>query len=242
MMLERWLREVGSFIGQRLHGLLMFLILGFILFLILACGLESVLTLNPPEYVETSLSNDYFKVRITEDNSEPEFRGVEFYYKLYYPAGTGSIPDSAINIRNFDDLLLNGFKRLSSEDDEEGDVGKPLLRIPIDERGKRSLITIDFWDIDDVEAFAVDEEPGGGGFDLADFNLRRGVVDSQTKMYKAFNDFELTDADVPAGVSSFPADVNLLLYALSFGKEDLSTDAYSKSVYLLRIEIVIDTQ
>ena len=50
-------------------------------------------------------------MRVTDDNDEPEFLGLEFYYKFFYPAGPGSIPASAIDIRNFDDLLFNGFKR-----------------------------------------------------------------------------------------------------------------------------------
>ena len=159
-----------------------------------ACGLEFVLTLNPPEYYWTSdaLGNKFFKVRITDANDEQEFRGLEFYYKLYYPAGPVSVPDSAINIRNFDDLLANGFKRLSSSDDREGSVSRPLLKVPLGEpadpiRGKQSLITLDFADMDNVEASANPEE--SGAFTLADFELRRGVLDSLTKEYKKFSDF-----------------------------------------------------
>jgi len=237
----------------RLFVLFVYFTSGFILLLtiVAACGLEVVVTLAPPEYVETSDINDFFKVRITDANgdpeSEPEFRGLEFFYKFYYPAGPGSVPDSAINIRSFDDLLANGFKRLSSDDDNEGSVSRPLILIPIDKRGKQSTITLDFVDMDDVEVFATDDEPKppGGGFELtteAEFiDLRRGVVDSQTREYKAFNDFELTDADVSSlGLPGFPAEVNLLIYALSFGKKKLSTNVYSRSVYLLRIEIEID--
>ncbi len=205
-----------------------------------ACGLEFVLTLNPPEYVWTSVIDEYFSVRITDANDEQEFRGLEFYYKLYYPVGAVSVPDSDINIRNFDDLLANGFKRLSSRDDREGSVSRPLLKVPPGDRGLESLITLDFLDMEHVEASANPEE--SGAFALTDFELRRGVVDSATREYKKFDDFALDDSDVSSleftgtGITK----VDLLIYALSFGKKDLSTNVYSRSVYLLRIEIEIE--
>ncbi len=233
---------------HRLFVLFVYFTLGFILLLtiVVACGLEFVLTLNPPEYVWTSVIDEYFSVRITDANDEQEFRGLEFYYKLYYPVGPGSVPDSAINIRSFDDLLANGFKRLSSAGDSEGSVSRPLLKVPPGEpadpiRGKQSLITLDFADMENVEASATPEE--SGAFTLADFELRRGVLDSLTKEYKKFSDFELTDGDVSSlPLPGLPAEVNLLIYALSFGKEDLSKNVYSRSVYLLRIEIEIDME
>ena len=232
--------------GYRLRGcryrLFVCFTSGFILLLtiVAACGLEFVLTLAPPEYVWTSVIAEYFSLRITDANDEPEFRGLEFYYKFYYPVSE-AIPDSAINIRSFDDLLANGFKRLSSADDREGSVSRPLLKVPQGDRGLQSLITLDFDYMDDVEASATPEE--SGAFTLTDFELRRGVLDS-LKEYKAFDDFALSDSDVSSlglsGTPPFSAEVNLLIYALSFGKEDLSTNVYSRSIYLLRIEIEIE--
>ena len=207
-----------------------------------ACGLEFVLTLNPPEYVWTSVIDEFFSVRITDANDEQEFRGLEFYYKLYYPVGAGSVPDSAINIRNFDDLLANGFKRLSSAGDSEGSVSRPLLKVPLVDRGSEHVITLNFADLEDVKGSVIpkfsEDDP------VTEFQLRRGVVDSATREYKRFDDFASDDSDVSSieftGTGPGPEKVNLLIYALSFGKKDLSTNVYSRSVYLLRIEIEIE--
>ena len=231
---------------KRLPYLFRFLFAGFILLctIFAGCGLLSILTLDPPEHIETSDILDYFIVRII-GNTEPAqlaaFKGVEFYYKFYYPAGPGSVPDSAINIRNFDDLLANGFKRLSSASDREGSVSKPFLYIEDpNDRGKTFIATLDFADLENANISVIPLFSEGASV----LEMRRGVVDSVTKEYKAFDDFALTDADISSlglsGSPPFTEDVNLVMYALSFGIEDFSTNIYSKSVYLLRIEIEID--
>ncbi len=231
---------------KRLSRFAQFSFAGFILLctILAGCGLQSILTLEPPDHVETYDIYDYFKVRIDSDNDEPAFKGLEFYYKFFYPSGAGSVPDSAINIRNFDDLLANGFKRLSSADDREGSVSRPLLYVDSGYRGKESFITVQFIEnvsgyIDTAEASATSDE---GGFTLSNFELRRGVVDSITKQYKSFEDFKLSDVDISSlGISGTGIHtVDVVLYALSFGIADFSTNVYSKSVYLQKISIDID--
>jgi hypothetical protein len=215
---------------------LFLLVLLLIPLTLLSCGLERVLTLEPPEYILTSDASDFFAVRVPAV-SHKYIIGVEFYYK-FYPASVGSIPSEVTNIRNFDELLTNGFLRISRATDKLGSVEKPYIEIPVGDRGKEVDITLDFADIDNVVAnvegaFTTDPDP---------FPLRRGVADSQGE-YKAFNDFETSDADISSlGLSSLPADVNIILYALSFGREELDTIVYSRTVYLLRIKIEITKQ
>ena len=54
----------------------------------------------------------------------------------------------------------------------------------------------------------------------------------------------MADADISSlgmtGDPPFFDEVNLLIYAWSFGIREFSEDVYSRSVYLLRIEIEIE--
>ena len=210
--------------------------------LLSTCGLETVLTLAPPEFVATSDASDYFRIRITCDNDEPEFRGVEFYYKLYDSGAV--IPDADINHQKYEDVVSAGFTRIASSDDEPGDISKPLIKVPVSSRGKESEITVALADIDDVKAIGVPKE--SGAYEEAGLPLRRTVIDGEGN-YKAFNDFDEGDADISGlGLDQSEletgADVKMVLYTLSYGKENLSTPAFSRAVYLENIEITITSQ
>lgn len=204
-----------------------------------ACGLEVLLTLSPPEFVATSDISDDFRIRITGENDEPEFRGVEFYYKLY---GAGSaIPQSDINLQGYDDVVTTGFRRIASAGDEPGDIFKPLIKVPVSSRGKESEITVTFADIAGVRAIGVAKE--AGAYEEPGLALRRSVIDSEDN-YKAFDEFDAGDADIASLELSQAdldtgADVQIVLYALSYGRESLSREVFSRAVYLESIGIMI---
>ena len=209
------------------------------LLFLFSCGLEYILTLNPPDYVETSIANSYFKIRITDSNSENEFRGIELYYRIYGYSDS-NLP---ISFQDYDELITNGFRRLSSISDTVDGVSKPLLKVPVESRGKESIITIDFEEVSigkvsNGNVFISASPQESGAYDLSIFPTRRGVTDTDGS-YKKWDDFKASDPDISSQNFSIDQRAKLLLYALSFGKEDISTVAYSKAVCLFNIEIEI---
>ena len=75
-------------------------------------------------------------------------------------------------------------------------------------------------------------------------SVRRGIVDSDTKAFKAFDEYEENyEDDDLASVSAKQNlvendEVKLLMYAVSFGRQqDSLSPAYSKAICLLSIVI-----
>ena len=202
--------------------------------LVMSCGLEYVLALNPPEYVETSVTDKFYRIMLTNDNSETEFRGVEFYYKFYGKDDT----NLATNLSTFDELVSGGFYRMPSSSDETTSITKPLLSIPIANRGYKTQVTLSFADIANVNLDADEQETNG--YTVANIALRRGIDDG-TGSYKRFSAFASTDADISYIGQNFATDpeAKLLMYALSYGKKDITTDAHSKAICLFNININI---
>ncbi len=206
-----------------------------------ACGLESIVYLNPPEPVSFSSVPPNAVFRKTLDNGdiskEPGFRGFELYYKIYPDT------DTDINITDRDTLLTKGFFRIASEDDREGSISMPLFFVPLSDRGGKEFdITVDFSTLPNPEVKAADPST------TEDFTIRRGVVYIEgpyIDQFKHFDkdEFELEDADMTEDVynsiqNSQP--VYLVLYALSYGKKDIFIDIYSVSVFIGQIQITFD--
>ncbi len=197
-----------------------------------ACGLEYVLALTPPEYIETSIADKYFRIGLTSDNDEPEFRGVELYYKFYGKNETNLVT----NLSSFDELVSGGFYRLASDSDEAGKISKPLIAVPVENRGHDTHITLDLSSTANAHIYATPQE--ANGYSLSSLEVRRGVTKSNGE-YKPFSEFAASDPDVNSISQDFQVEpeVILLVYAISFGKKDIATDAHSKAVCLFNIRI-----
>lgn len=232
----------------------------FILILILfpflfSCGLEdNIDSINPPEYSLTSDGSKIFEIKITEDNNEDYFRGIEFYYKFY---GKDTEPSSSdINLDTYDELITANFKRISKSSDSFNNYVKPLVPVPEEDRGYESKITIDFSEFDTNNHPYIYAEPDSGNtIDLEDgkpygleidkldpLDIYREVTypsgDINSPYCKPFNDMLTTDDDLSHIDQDFSdPELKILLYAISYGKYDLTTKLYSKAVCLLYINI-----
>ena len=232
------------------YSLPIFIIISFPF--LVSCGLEdNISSINPPEYSLTSDGDSYFEIRITADNDEDYFRGIEFYYKFY---GKDTSPSSLdINLDTHDDLVAANFKRLSSSTDSINNYEKPLVFVLYEDRGYESTITVDFSDMDDPYIYAepnpansinpVDLRPFGLDILQADpLEIYRESTYTEGINYpqcKPFNDMDKDDSDlahISQDFGSYP-ELKILMYAISYGKYDLTTKLYSKAVCLQYINI-----
>ncbi len=213
----------------------------FLTCFIISCGLEeNIPYLNPPYFLLRSPGSQYFQIKIKDDNDEEYFRGVEFYYKFYHETDT----NLEINLDTHDDLTAANFKRLSSSTDSINNYSKPLVFVPLADRGFESEITLDFSDIDDPYLYA--DPAGVPGLDIPiipHFELYREstyIGGPNNNKCKPFNDMLTTDSDLSdiTQTLSYGDTLTLLLYAISYGKYDLTTKLYSKAVYLQYITIL----
>lgn len=227
------------------------------LLLPVSCGLYDVVTLSPPEFV--SLVGSIFTFRATAEVTEEDaFRGFELYYKLYAPSQSIGNDDNLISLG---DLQSRGFRRVSSSGDRVGDIDRPLIFVPPDDRvGTPFDVEVDFARTDyfffpsGLEPQA-DPDSSGLPVPIASVTLRRGIAENRDPpanpdLFKPF-----TAWDFPVPGSSPPrsdADINLqiwdqsagdhipmrmLLYVLSYGKDEFFNDAYSIAVYLGEAQI-----
>ena len=201
-----------------------FIIVALIILLTSSCGLDTIITLKPPEFVGFSDAENYFIFRGTGDYDSYYFRGFELYYKIYLE---GSTVDS--NLLNLSELTTKGFKRVFSNSDRINNINKPL--IPLDS----GEITVDF---DGLEEPILSEPVA-----TTPVELRRGIADQRighVDEFKPFTVFEQGDLDISSDIwTAISGDnpVTLAIYALSYGKRDLIIDVYSISVYLGQIDI-----
>ena len=216
-------------------GLKSAILIGFAL-LTAACGLETFPYLSAPQ--PGSSTGVTFIFLKTTENSEPEFRGFELYYRLYR---SGQFPDSDITDQG--SLAARGFHRLCSSSDVENSISKPLVTIPLADRDESIYITVNFTNLPDP---VIMTDP-----DLSEtlnFELRRNVVDETGISPYHFKDFakehfEIDDSDINSDQELFDEiqtgspPVQLALYVLSFGKKELIQDIYSVAVYLGSINI-----
>ena len=202
----------------------------------MSCGLEYNLALNPPEYVGTSIVDSTFTLRITDANSESEFRGLELYYKFYSRNDT----ELEINYSSHEQLGANGFRRINSDSDKPGNISLPLLKVPPEHRGFESTIDIDFSDLGDAGINA--QGSSADSLDLSNMPIRRGIVSDDQTSFRRFNEYEpyYDDGDLLSVDQDFEGndEIKLLMYAVSFGRQqDSLSPAYSKAICLFFIEI-----
>ncbi len=214
------------------------------------CGLENITYLSPPgnPTALASPTNNIFTINSTSKNDEAEFLGFELYYKFY---ATGfSIP----SVEDIDDLKSNGFKPVCSSTDTAAgtDVNhlKPLFEVPPVDRGTTFSITITFTNPQSNPSGEIQPLVKNKGADLS-MTIRRDIADNRGVASPTNNQgrpfikvngsavaaYESTDTDVSPVYSS--DIVSLVMYAMSFGRENITTDLYSPPVYLGFINIYI---
>ncbi len=198
------------------------------------CGLEQVfIQLIPPE-PDYESGVQYFKFKKVTDGTdvEPEFRGFELYYRFF---GVG---ESIVFVNTSEEFAAKGYRRVYSSSDRVGSISKPLIPVASSDRDRTFTVTVDFTEAGDVDypLISEDADPSlGSPINIKD--IRRGVTYSevgQTDVYKSFWEFEQTDKDI-SGIdwTSFQTQGTLVLYVLSYGKDEISyRDLYSELVYL----------
>ena len=71
---------------EKAYKAILLIITATLLFLVAGCGIEYILALGQPIYIETSETFETFKVFTDSRHDVPipaQFLGVEFYYKFY---------------------------------------------------------------------------------------------------------------------------------------------------------------
>lgn len=226
---RRWLLPGLALAAALLHG----------------CGLEDDPVLNPPSDPDVSDIYDYFAFRITENNGdaveEPEFRGVEVYYKFY-----SSIAEVQSGLVTQSELVSAGFRRFASTDDRTTLIEYPLIPVPDGDRGKRATITLDFSPLGLVTPTQplLTAVPDAAGLTIPATEFRRGVGYSVDNTFKKFysedaDGFVKNDGDIPGLTTAGDHDVYIALYALCYGKKDLASTIYSRALFLSPIEVTI---
>jgi hypothetical protein len=217
-----------------------------LLVLLSGCGLPVIITLNMPEYVAPSSGVFSFKADI--DNNETEFRGFELYYKISSVAGDN-------DLKSLDELLANGFKRVSRASppqESKNALDKPLIAIELADRGSDYTVTIDFTGLADATETDLEAlDPGEPDISvslasLPDFIvIRRGVtytdVPGSEDIFKRFNEIADGDGDISNFSAIESGLVPLALYVLSFGRAADFTDVYSVPLFLGINDIVFPT-
>jgi len=219
-----------------------FIIAGLIILFTSSCGLYTIITLEPPEFVGSFDAENYFIFRAAGDYDPYYFRGFEFYYKIYLE---GSIVDS--NLLSLSELQSKGFKRIASDSDRINNISKPL--IPLDSANYTDIfdIKVNFSGIEPSSFEPMAENTGGTAAPPTtpfSIELRRGIAENRfgydVDYYKPFSVFEGGDADIYSDIWDYISgneDVTIALYALSYGKRELIIDVYSIAVYLGQIDI-----
>lgn len=219
-----------------------FIITGLIIFFTSSCGLDTIITLKPPEFVGFSNVDKNFIFRATGDYDSYYFRGFELYYKIYLNDAT---TDS--NLLNLSELNTNGFKRIASDSDRINNISKPLIPVDLANHGDVFDIKANFAGIKPSSSEPVAEDTDGAAAPPTtpfSVKLRRGIAENRlgfdVDQYKPFSVFEEGDADISSEIWNAISGnnvVTLVIYALSYGKRDLIIDVYSIAVYLFEIDL-----
>jgi hypothetical protein len=231
-------------------------ILAAIPLLIQGCGLEYLTFLNPPGTPGLASSlTPTFTVQATTANNEIEFRGFELYYKFYSDSSQIQLVPS--NTLESDLRNIYGYVPICSSLDPGATTGnlhvnKPLLPVQIGDRGASFAITVNFvslnGNIDTSQPVVTYSGATAPTQPAANDWIRRNVGDNvlgsttytQPKLFIRRNPsdpptYASTDVDVQGILSIAQTSGNgltLAIYALSYGKQDITTDIYSTPVYL----------
>jgi len=192
-----------------------------LILLLNTCGIEQFIPqLNPPSNpVKSGETVSFWK---TTNNSETEFIGFDLYYRMYRSQDN---PDPN-DIVEFQDLGVNGFRRIHASSDKEGQIEHPLIRIQPNDRtpggsppdNDQFKLTVDFTGVqstldlvdpfpkivDDGTPTLIDPNPLPGDSSLPDpppilieiTDIRRDVPDETSDSYKRFSEFSDGDLDI----------------------------------------------
>jgi hypothetical protein len=216
----------------------------------LGCGIEFIPILPQPIFIGTSIAagtlQSYTDARHDVGGIGEILRGQEFYYKFYR---IDAEPETGIE--SVFELEDKGYYRImSGVNDTPSFVELPLVRIPNTPSTPRNdvvEVTLDFGDIDNPVVIAYDSEndpPWWPDFlpnyeDTSPHPIRRGVYDILDE-FKGFSDLAVGDADLlhlaEEDILNPQNNLKLVVYALTFGKEDIATPIYSKPLYMLYVE------
>ena len=216
------------------------------------CGIYQVVTIDAPQAGGYSTIDGTFRFTVTADIAEDAFRGFELYYKFYEPGQTISGGDD--NLTSLALLQSHGFRRVSADTERTDNIDRPLIAVPMADRIPGAAfpyeVNIDFGLAEDgLEPLAIpadDQLPTPPANDplpapIPDVVIRRGIADNRAGFedeFKPFTAFAAADADISGNpaiwagqiVNRLPALV--LLYVLSYGKDDTFQDVYSLPVFL----------
>jgi hypothetical protein len=216
------------------------------------CGLEEIAYLPPPVFVSTDAVANTFVFKITHEHGlqEQYFRGIELYYKFYQEGNT----NFDLNINSVEELRTKGFYRIASNVETSTDINKPLIGISTTQRtalkadvNAEIVITLDFADID-----FPDKEPTATGSGT-NVQLRREAntypedlpqtAETDKNLFKRFSDMSTSDLDLKflegSGVIN---NVQLVIYAVSYGMQDIATPIHSRPTYLSSLVIPFTQQ
>lgn len=205
-----------------------------ILVFLQACGLESYPYLSPPGLLP-HLGSDVFRFNSVTDNDTDVFVGYELYYKFYQTSsGTQLVSDNfeIANGTNRQDIRLKdaGYRRIRNG---AGDPdGKPLIYLELAQKTADFEVRIDF---SDQGSAKIEFD----GIAKADIPILRGVKDGSGN-YKDFSsaDLDVDDDDLAAlNINEGAFEVDIAIYALSFGRYELVKDVYSEPILLETVRL-----
>jgi hypothetical protein len=222
-----------------------------------SCGYEQIPALTSPTKGDT-VAGSYFQFNMVTENIDPDlstkFLGFEIYYRFFSPSDPtlGNNQEYSTIEQLADNKFIRAtFYKSKTECDTLSNQDLPLVKIPAIYKGlpSPSLFRVDFQPLN----LASPEEPYIFTFtdpEVIDpqytvldatisrqkLTIRRGVADTDNpSIYKAFNKASASDTDLK-GITS-GSDVAIVLYAVSYGKYQLSTTIFSNTICLLSITI-----
>jgi len=225
------------------------------------CGLPSPYFLSPPvvpQLAQVTSPNFYFAS--TSANNEVELRGFEVYYKFETdPASQGFINDTNLGstTNTYTDLTVAGFSPLCSSTDVSPLTHQsPLVPIAIGDRGQAFTVTLTISTNTANSGISTYSYTGPvSGSVIGEVRraapLPSNLFTSGCKLFlsnsnvTSYTDYDPTaDNDVRAIFSTAQSSggtAYLMMYALTYGLQDISTPIYSNPVYLGYISINILT-
>lgn len=195
-----------------------------------ACGLEILPYLEPPgDSTKASPGTAVFYV-LNQATPLAEFRGFELYYK-FYSIDQSAEQTSQQSLPDLDALQEAGFQRMYSP----GHLSEQSLPlIPVDPLDRNTPFTteLDFTVVVTMEPSA--DYQGANPPAVNPIPIRRAATDGSDNT-KTFAQSALDEADVDLVDVTWPGpgeNLNLVVYALSYGLKDYSTPLYSTPRYL----------
>ena len=132
-----------------------------------------------------------------------------------------------------DDIITKyGFHRIYSSYDSSNEIyNRPLIPIKLENRGSNYDITVNF---DTLFKTPIKEPHIESSILSSNIVIRRDVPDPVYGL-KKFSDFADVDSDLPDNIRdniSSTHEIDLILYAASYGKNITTGDVYSTCKYL----------